>query len=693
MSIRIAALFLLLLSNSIFSFAQQGEWTWMHGCNVTGCGPVWGTQGIPDPDNTPGGVYAPYFWIDQDGFLWTYGGIGTGLYNAMWKFDPYNVEWTWMSGVNYAQSVTAGPIGVFDESYTPGYRQFGSVCWTDNDGKFWLFGGDMSGGTGSDLWQYDPSINQWALMSGSTLGYVNPYHGQKGIPSANNTPGSRREGNATWVDAEGNLWMYGGERSGQFHNDMWKYDVALNQWVWMAGTALMNQAAVYGTQGVADSLNNPSGRSSYCKWTSNDGKFWLFGGGNWGTEKYYADLWMYDPATNYWTWMSGPTSNNVNATAGDLCDSSVTYHPASRFEDRACAKDECGNFWMWGGIHKTSTDKNVNDLWVYRPEMNDWTYVSGSLTFNNNGQYGTQGQSDPDNVPGSRMGSIMWFDTLGHIWMFCGSPNWSLSYFNDVWRYIPDETCPASGTCVPPTSANFIASDTALCEKFCIDFTDLSINNPVAWEWNFEGASPNSSTDQNPVGICYDDPGIYDVTLITTGAGGLVDTLLLADYISVYQNPFAPTITQAGNMLTASAAVSYQWYFNGNEIPGATDQSYTMAESGFYTVEITNENGCKAQSSIKAYLTGIEENHSPISITVFANPASSDVIISGSIRGTGELIVVLYNEIGQQLLTTEQKVSSTFQFLLDVSPFPPGLYAIEVIGGDARSYHPVLISR
>jgi PKD repeat protein len=32
---------------------------------------------------------------------------------------------------------------------------------------------------------------------------------------------------------------------------------------------------------------------------------------------------------------------------------------------------------------------------------------------------------------------------------------------------------------------NFNASSTFLCEKFCINFYDLSTNNPTAWQWLF----------------------------------------------------------------------------------------------------------------------------------------------------------------------------------------------------------------
>ena len=57
--------------------------------------------------------------------------------------------------------------------------------------------------------------------------------------------------------------------------------------------------------------------------------------------------------------------------------------------------------------------------------------------------------------------------------------------------------------------------------------------------------TPGSSTDVNPLGICYSTPGTYDVTLIATGAGGS-DTLTLTNYITVFPNPAPQGITQSG---------------------------------------------------------------------------------------------------------------------------------------------------
>ena len=56
--------------------------------------------------------------------------------------------------------------------------------------------------------------------------------------------------------------------------------------------------------------------------------------------------------------------------------------------------------------------------------------------------------------------------------------------------------------------------------------------------------------------------------------------------------PAIPTISANGNVLSATTATLYQWYMNGQQIAGATAQTYTPTQSGNFVVRITDSNGC-----------------------------------------------------------------------------------------------------
>lgn len=83
---------------------------------------------------------------------------------------------------------------------------------------------------------------------------------------------------------------------------------------------------------------------------------------------------------------------------------------------------------------------------------------------------------------------------------------------------------PSGGCCetvvIDPPVAAFDLSSDEICAGDCIDLLDLSSNAPDAWLWSFPGAVNTSSTLQDPLGICYNVPGSYQITLTSANSGG-----------------------------------------------------------------------------------------------------------------------------------------------------------------------------
>ncbi|MCH7490236.1 MAG: Ig-like domain-containing protein [Gemmatimonadetes bacterium] len=66
----------------------------------------------------------------------------------------------------------------------------------------------------------------WTWVSGSTSINQPGVYGTQGVASGSNTPGAR-SGAASWIDASGNLWLFGGggiDAAGSFGdlNDLWR---------------------------------------------------------------------------------------------------------------------------------------------------------------------------------------------------------------------------------------------------------------------------------------------------------------------------------------------------------------------------------------------------------------------------------------------------------------------------------------
>ena len=162
------------------------------------------------------------------------------------------------------------------------------ITWVDSAGVFWLFGGAQLNPNGSylavfnDLWSYNPTTGLWTWVGGSNTPNAAGVYGTQGIAAASNVPGARMGGSA-WLDASGNVWLFGGSglsQSGltQEYNDLWEYNPTSGQWTWVGGSNAPNAAGVYGTQRAGAAGNGPGARVSAVSWTDQSGNFWLFGG-------------------------------------------------------------------------------------------------------------------------------------------------------------------------------------------------------------------------------------------------------------------------------------------------------------------------------------------------------------------------------------------------------------------------------
>ena len=86
------------------------------------------------------------------------------------------------------------------------------------------------------------------------------------------------------------------------------------------------------------------------------------------------------------------------------------------------------------------------------------------------------------------------------------------------------------GNCLMP---DFTASSTTVSTGQTVNFTDASFGTVASYYWTFEGATPSTSTAQNPTNIMYDTAGDFDVTLTISDAEGNSETITKSNYIHV----------------------------------------------------------------------------------------------------------------------------------------------------------------
>jgi hypothetical protein len=144
---------------------------------------------------------------------------------------------------------------------------------------------------------------QWTWINGSKQANVNGSYGILGIPAPANIPGSRN-GACTWIDAQGNFWLFGGngnaESSTGLLNDLWRYNPSSNQWTWISGDKGSNTPGRYGILGLPV-FQQPGARQGAAAWTDAQGNFWMFGGLGHADDNRTGllhDLWKFTPSTN-----------------------------------------------------------------------------------------------------------------------------------------------------------------------------------------------------------------------------------------------------------------------------------------------------------------------------------------------------------------------------------------------------------
>ena len=344
-----------------------------------------------------------------------------------------------------------------------------------------------------------------------------------------------------------------------------------------------------------------------------------------------------------------------------------------------------GNFaitlFVTNGTNSDTKTVNVNVMDVASADFtadNTTISVGGSVTFTNlsvnaSTYYWTFAGGTPSTS--TDVNPTVTYETAGtySVTLFAASENSSDS-----------ETKTAYITVLPVTSADFTASATEVFVGDSVAFTNLS-ENATSFFWTFEGATPENSTEENPI-VTYSEPGYYDVTLYATNGHGY-DVATKTAYIyvkAVTTADFTADITtvNVGEPVTfvnlSENATSYYWSFQGGEPAVSQEENPVVvyATAGIYNVTLFATNGASTDMEIKeGFITVTDEtsisttNNSEVEI--YPNPTASIVNVSAE----GLLQISIYDITGR--IVFEKDVNSDNE-TIDISRFQQATYAIRI---------------
>jgi|GEM_PF-1015239 len=658
-----------------------GNWIWVKGSNFVNANGTYGSLGIASSTNTPGGRNGESGWVDAAGNLLLFGGNGrpgtgtlTGNLNDLWKYDPVANKWAWINGSSGLDANGVyGTMGTATTMTTPGGRSFASVWCGANANSpgsagFYLFGGAGRAATGTtkgslnDLWLYDQNNNTWTWLGGSNALNAAGVYGTLALAAPTNQPGARSASSA-WVDATGNLWLFGGQGSSGLLNDLWRFDPSASAWVWMKGPSTANGAGAYGTLGVSAHGNTPGARSGACSFVDVNGDLWLFGGAS-GVSS-YNDVWSLGlPRVPAITQFGISGIGNTGATL---------QLQASTFGQTMTAA-----FLVWNPV-------TPNSVSTFYPAV-----IAGGSTAT--ASYGLTGltagtsymvQATATNILGTGRSEPVEFTTTGSAPatnVSFASSSATVGEASGVANVTVNLNVPAPAAFTIPLTLG--GSATAGIKYTApppyVTFTAgqslALISIPIINELTVEGDQTVTLTLGTPTGgVNVLPPSVFTLTITDDDVVPSIDFPPASQFVTV-GTPTTFTVVATGSNLT------YQWKKNGVNIPGATSSSYTIASAALssaanYSCDVKNSLAVATTISAELYVV----DATPKSVILTAGPTQNTSFTAAAAGPPGSTIIYAWQENGFPVVLSPPHLQVA-------SATPQTLAFVGILTGDTGNY-------
>jgi choice-of-anchor B domain-containing protein len=165
--------------------------------------------------------------------------------------------------------------------------------------------------------------------------------------------------------------------------------------------------------------------------------------------------------------------------------------------------------------------------------------------------------------------------------------------------------------------------------------------------------------------------GLYQLTFFNESCALEIGLFLE----QAFSEPIIPTVELLGDTLLAvSSATSYQWYLNGEPIPGADGPTQPVQATGDYWVEVVDANGCPAVSEpvYAELLVAATEPQTP-GLKLYPNPARSWLIVEAPAPLEA---VRLFDAQGRLVQAVPGQGHPALE--ISLSGLPAGVYQVQV---------------
>ena len=183
--------------------------------------------------------------------------------------------------------------------------------------------------------------------------------------------------------------------------------------------------------------------------------------------------------------------------------------------------------------------------------------------------------------------------------------------------------------------------------------------------------------------------GVQLNSLLLQGGGticGALDVAGAAITVPVLESTVGVLLNDGDSLYleNATGLTDYQWFLNGNPIPGAIGSSYVIEESGNYAVQYTGENGCIQSSSTSPFTfsggnIGFEEHDLFSAVSVFPNPSNGLFSVRTELKNRTDVTISITDVTGRVLAPSVMLQDvSVFNQAMDVSHLSAGFYLVRI---------------
>lgn len=143
-----------------------------------------------------------------------------------------------------------------------------------------------------------------------------------------------------------------------------------------------------------------------------------------------------------------------------------------------------------------------------------------------------------------------------------------------------------------------------------------------------------------------------------------------------------------GTLIADPGLFNYQWFFNGQMLPGESNSFLKPKEIGVYTLIVTNEFGCSTSQEITVNSISVSINKTPEkTVRIYPNPALNGWL---AVEGDGNysLQITLVNALGAIVHQTQSYEAIT---LIPTGHLASGIYRLSLEGEGKRFNSKVVI--